>query len=141
MVETMRVEDGVGLAAPQVGESVRIAVVDITNGEKAPYVLINPEIFDPSEETIVADEGCLSFPDITLSINRPAKVSVRAVDENGREYEISNAEGLLARALQHEIDHLNGIMIIDHVSALQKTMISNKLKKMTKSKRDKSQTI
>jgi len=136
MIETMQVEDGVGLAAPQVGESVRVAVIDITGGEKEPFVLINPVIFDPSEEMLTSEEGCLSLPGVTLSINRPARVSVRAYDVNGKEYEIRSAEGLLARSLQHEIDHLNGIMIVDHVSALQKTMISNKLKKMTKNRRD-----
>ncbi|NLE02667.1 MAG: peptide deformylase [Fibrobacter sp.] len=134
MIETMRVEDGVGLAAPQVGESVQIAVIDITAGEGTPYVLINPVIFESSEDNVTAEEGCLSLPGITVNVTRPAKVSVRAFDENGTEYEIRNADGLLARALQHEIDHLNGIMIVDHISALQKTMINKKLKKLTKIK-------
>lgn len=139
MIETMRVEDGVGLAAPQVGESIKLAVIDATGGEKEPLVLINPEIFNPSAETESADEGCLSIPGVSLSVNRPVRVSVRAQDADGNHYTIENAEGLLARALQHEIDHLNGQMIVDHVSPLQKTMISKKLKKLKKSARDNSQ--
>ena len=130
MIKTMIEEDGVGLAAPQVGESIRLAVIDPTGGETDPLVLINPEIFFLSEEKMVADEGCLSVPDITLKITRSISVSVKALDENGKEYIISNADGLLARALQHEIDHLNGIMIVDHISSLQRKMISGKLKKM-----------
>ena len=132
MIETMIEEDGVGLAAPQVGESIRLAVIDPTGGETDPLVLINPEIIFLSEEKIVAEEGCLSLPDITLKITRSVNVSVKALDQNGNEYIIANAEGLLARALQHEIDHLNGIMIVDHISALQRKMISGKLKKMAK---------
>jgi peptide deformylase len=132
MIETMIEQDGVGLAAPQVGESIRLAVIDPTGGVSDPYVLINPEITFLSDEKVDADEGCLSLPDITLKINRPARVSVKALDENGKEYIIENAEGLLARALQHEIDHLDGLMIVDHVSALQRKMISGKLKKMAK---------
>ena len=132
MIETMIEEDGVGLAAPQVGESIRLAVIDPTGGETDPLVLINPEIIFLSDEKTVAEEGCLSLPDITLKITRSVNVSVKALDQNGKEYIITNAEGLLARALQHEIDHLNGIMIVDHISALQRKMISGKLKKMAK---------
>ncbi len=139
MVVTLRAEDGVGLAAPQVGESVRLVLIDITGGEKDPIVLINPVIFDPSEQKESGDEGCLSLPGITLSVNRHVRVSVRALNAEGKEFVIENAEGLLAIALQHEIDHLNGLMIIDHVSALQKTMLSNKLKKLKNSPRDTSQ--
>ena len=130
MTETMIAEDGVGLAAPQVGESVRLAIVDTTAGEKPPLVLINPELTFFSEEKVVSEEGCLSLPEITLKITRSARVSVRAFDENGNAYTIENAEGLLAKALQHETDHLNGLMIIDHVSALQRKMLSGKLKKL-----------
>lgn len=140
MVETLRAEDGAGLAAPQVGESVRLVIIDVTGGEKDPIVLINPVIFDLSEQKESADEGCLSIPGITLSVNRHVRVSVRALNAEGKEFVIENAEGLLARALQHETDHLNGLMIVDHISALQKTMISNKLKKLKNSSRDKSQT-
>ncbi len=140
MVVTLKAEDGAGLAAPQVGESVQLVMIDVTGGEEAPIVLINPVLFNHSEEKECADEGCLSIPGITLSVNRSLRVSVRALNEKGEEFVIENAEGLLARALQHETDHLNGLMIVDHVSALQKTMISNKLKKLKNSSRDKSQT-
>ena len=139
MVETLREEDGVGLAAPQVGESIQVAVIDPTGGEKDPLVLVNPEIISSSEEQECSDEGCLSIPEVSLSVCRPVRVSVRAFDAHGKQYLIENAEGLLARALQHEIDHLNGIMIVDHISALQRSLISNKLKKLAKSGRDNSQ--
>lgn len=140
MIETLRFEDGAGLAAPQIGESVQVVVIDATGGEQEPVVLVNPVVFDLSEETEAADEGCLSIPGITLNVTRSVKASVRAQDINGKEFVIENAEGLLARAIQHETDHLNGIMIIDHVSALQKTMLGNKLKKLKKNTRDKSET-
>lgn len=132
MIETMVKEDGVGLAAPQVGESIRVVVIDPTGGENDPYILINPEITFLSEETEVNEEGCLSLPGVTLKVMRSIRVSVKALDQNGKEFIIENAEGLLARALQHEIDHLDGIMIIDHVSALQRKMLSGKLKKLAK---------
>lgn len=140
MVITLRAEDGVGLAAPQIGESIRLVLIDITGGEKDPVVFINPVLFNLSEQKESDDEGCLSLPGITLPVNRHVRVSVRALNAEGKEFVIENAEGLLARALQHEIDHLDGLMIIDHVSALQKTMINNKLKKLKNSSRDKSQT-
>ncbi|KMQ50702.1 Peptide deformylase [Chitinispirillum alkaliphilum] len=139
MVEAMQREDGVGLAAPQVGKSVRVVVIDTSGGEEDPYVLINPEIVYSSEEKQDYDEGCLSIPGITLTVNRPETVSVKAQDENGREYLIENARGLLARALQHEIDHLNGILFIDHVSPLQRSLISGKLKKISRARREQSQ--
>ncbi|MBN1603423.1 MAG: peptide deformylase [Chitinispirillaceae bacterium] len=139
MTETMIEKDGVGLAAPQVGESVRIAVIDVTGGEKEPLVLINPEFIEKSEELEEAEEGCLSVPGIHLNITRPKTVSVRAFDSEGKEFFIKDADGLLARALQHETDHLNGIMIVDHISALQKKMLSTKLKKLNKTGRDTSE--
>jgi peptide deformylase len=140
MVESLYAEDGVGLAAPQVGESLRIVVVDPTAGEAEAYVLINPQIISASDEIVANDEGCLSLPGVTLSVKRPSKITVKACDVEGKEYIIENAEGLFCRALQHEIDHLDGIMIVDHVSMLQRQMISGKLKKMAKSGREKSQT-
>lgn len=136
MIETMVVEDGVGLAANQVGEPLRVAVIDTTGGEESPIVLINPEITERSEEIIEADEGCLSLPGISLPVKRPAEVTVTALDRNGQPFTVNKAGGLLARALQHEIDHLNGILFIDHVSSLQRTMISGKLKKMAKTGSD-----
>ena len=132
MTEIMLEADGVGLAANQVGELRQVAVIDTTGGEQPPLVLVNPVITGRSEEIAESDEGCLSIPGISLPVRRPAEVSVEAVDQYGKPYRIKDASGLLARALQHEIDHLNGILFIDHVSALQRTMISGKLKKLVK---------
>jgi peptide deformylase len=138
MVVAMKHYDGVGLAAPQVGNSVRCVVVDVTGGAEEPLVLINPEYMFLSENTAQHEEGCLSFPDLDLKVTRPARVSVKAYDASGREFKIENAEDLLSRALQHEIDHLNGIMIIDHVSLLKRKMLKRKLK--TISELDSSET-
>jgi len=135
MIEAMRREDGVGLAAPQVGVSLRLAIVDAGGGEQEPYVLINPEIVYSSQEREDYDEGCLSMPGITLKINRPSRVSVKAQNETGEPYVIENAEGLLARALQHEADHLNGILFIDHVSTVQRALLKGKLRKISEKQR------
>jgi peptide deformylase len=135
MVETMRVSDGVGLAATQVGKSIQVAVVDASGGEKPPYVLVNPRIVQVSEEEVPADEGCLSFPEISVKIKRPAKVTVEACNSKNEKYMIENAEGVLARALQHEIDHLNGILIVDHISTLQRQLLKHKLKELSNLKR------
>jgi peptide deformylase len=132
MTVTMREKDGVGLAAPQVGRSIKLAVIDTTSGESEPLVLINPVIFDVSKELVEEEEGCLSIPSIRLNVKRPARVSVKGLDGNGKEFTIEQAEGLLARVLQHETDHLNGILFTDHVSPLQRRLISGKLKKLAK---------
>jgi peptide deformylase len=132
MAETMREKDGVGLAATQVGKPVQLAVIDVTAGEREPICMINPVISFSSEEFVEQEEGCLSIPAIRLKVKRPARVSVKAQDLRGKSFSIEQAEGLLARALQHEIDHLNGIMFIDHVSLLQRKLISSKLKKLAK---------
>ncbi|MBD3345568.1 MAG: peptide deformylase [Chitinivibrionales bacterium] len=141
MAETMKIQDGVGLAAPQVSKSLRIAVIDTTGGEQEPYILINPEIIHSSEEREDFEEGCLSIPDIRLKVNRPLKVSIKAFDAEGREYSIENAEGLLARALQHEIDHLDGVLFIDRASPVARQLVSGKLKKMAKSQKIKNKTV
>jgi peptide deformylase len=133
MKETMAEHDGVGLAAPQVGRSIQVTVIDATKGEKPPYVIINPEFKFLSKDEVEREEGCLSFPDIHLNITRPSVVSVKAFDEHGAPFAIENADDLLARALQHEIDHLNGILIIDHISLIQRKMLSGKLKKIAHS--------
>ncbi|MBD3321513.1 MAG: peptide deformylase [Chitinivibrionales bacterium] len=135
MTETMKVKDGVGLAAPQVDTSVRIAVVDTTGGEQEPSVLINPRITSFSEEREDFEEGCLSIPDIRLKVNRPSRVSVTAFDIDGKQYTIENADGLLARAVQHEIDHLDGILFVDRVSPVTRQLVAGKLKKMAKSQK------
>jgi peptide deformylase len=133
MAETMRQKDGVGLAATQVGKSLQLAVIDISRGENDPLILVNPVITFASDELIEEEEGCLSIPTIRLPVKRPAIVSVRAHNIDGKEYSIEQAAGLMARALQHEIDHLNGIFFIDHVSPLKRRLLSGKLKKLAKS--------
>jgi peptide deformylase len=132
MIEVMREKDGVGLAAPQIGKSIRIAVIDASGGEREPYVLVNPEITYMSEKREDYEEGCLSVPDINLNVNRPSIVSVKALDENGTAYAIENADGLLARAIQHEIDHLDGILFVDRASFVLRQMVAGKLKKLVK---------
>ncbi|MBN2189415.1 MAG: peptide deformylase [Chitinispirillaceae bacterium] len=132
MVEAMLEKDGVGLAANQVGRPVQCAVIDVTRGENDPLVLINPVIFFSSDDLVEEEEGCLSIPTIRLPVKRPLTVSAKAQDINGREYAIERATGLLARALQHEIDHLNGILFIDHLSPLRRRLISGALKKLAK---------
>ncbi len=115
MFETMYASEGIGLAAPQVGRTERLAVVDV-DGER--YVLINPEILERSGSA-KSEEGCLSIPNIYGDVERPATVSVRAMDENGSMHEITAAD-LLGRCLQHEIDHLDGKLFIDYLSVLKR---------------------
>lgn len=122
MFETMYESKGVGLAAPQVGVNLRLAVIDI--GED-PLVLINPQILKHSgKET--CDEGCLSFPGLTEKVERARKVVAEATDLDGSVYEIE-AEGLLARAIQHELDHLDGVLFIDRISKARKLQIKHEL--------------
>ena len=125
MVETMYVDSGVGLAAPQVGVSKRIIVID--GEEDGLIVLINPMIVK-SEGEVVEEEGCLSLPGIYSQVKRSSKVTVKALDENGDPIEITK-EGLTARALQHEIDHLDGILFIDRIGRMTRQILLNKLKK------------
>ncbi len=129
MVETVHAAPGVGLAAPQVGVNKRLIVVDVSVGEDnaALHVLINPEIVEREGEA-VCEEGCLSVPDIKEKVVRPYRVVVRGLDLQGRPVEVEG-EDLLARALCHEIDHLDGILFVDKLSALKRTLIRKKLKK------------
>jgi peptide deformylase len=132
MVETMHAAPGVGLAANQVGVSLQVAVIDIGSheeeGGKHPLmVLINPEIIS-QEGAVVAEEGCLSVPDFTEKVKRAARVKVRARDREGKTFELE-ADGFMAKALQHEIDHLNGILFIDRLSPIKKSIFRRKLKK------------
>ena len=112
MIETMHAQDGVGLAAPQVGILKRVVVIDLYD-DKGPYVLINPEIIKEKGEQEV-DEGCLSFPNQFAKIIRPEEVTVRAKDIDGKEYTLKG-KGLLAQAISHEVDHLNGILFLDKI--------------------------
>ncbi len=132
MFETMYAAKGVGLAAPQVGLSQRLTVIDISVGEDETkkLVLINPEIVS-REGTQVGEEGCLSIPGFREPVTRANKVRVKAHNEKGEPIEVSGEE-LLARALQHEIDHLNGKLFINHLSALKRDIIRRKIKKLQK---------
>ncbi|HEV2178181.1 MAG TPA: peptide deformylase [Terriglobia bacterium] len=132
MFETMYAAHGVGLAAPQIGIPKRLCVIDETGGEdkSKQLVLVNPVIvsIDGKQEQ---EEGCLSLPDFRANTPRPARASVRAQDVHGQEINLSG-EGLLARAFAHEIDHLNGVLFIQHLSMLKRDSIRRKVKKMAK---------
>lgn len=117
MLDTMYAQNGVGLAAPQVGENYRIFVIDVSTGEEPlnPIVFINPKIIKKSGACI-SHEGCLSFPEAFTDVRRYANVMVKAMDRNGRSFVLEAKDGtLLARCIQHEFDHLNGVLFIDHV--------------------------
>jgi peptide deformylase len=132
MFETMYSSPGIGLAAAQVGINIQLVTIDLTVGEdkNEKMVVCNPRIIS-SEGTQRGDEGCLSVPDFSESVTRPRRIVVQAQDQNGEAVNIE-AEGLLARCLSHEIDHLNGILFVDHLSPLKRSLIRNKIKKLTK---------
>ncbi len=125
MFDTMYAAQGIGLAAPQVGRTERVAVVDV---EGAKYALINPEIID-TEGSVRGEEGCLSIPEIYGDVTRAARVVVRAQNENGETVEIEGSE-LLGRCLQHEIDHLDGKLFIDYLSMLKRRGVMSKWETM-----------
>ena len=125
MFETMYAAEGIGLAAPQVGRSERLAVVDV-EGKK--FTLINPEIVTTNGSPDKAEEGCLSIPDIYGDVERPAEVTIRATDENGNQYE-ATGNALLGRCFQHEIDHLDGKLFIDYLSPLKRKAALSKWEK------------
>lgn len=130
MVETMHAAPGVGLAAPQIGVDLRIAVVDLSVGEdpKQVYVIVNPEVVH-REGSEVAEEGCLSLPGINDKVDRPTRVRVKAVDLDNKPVEIE-AEEWLARAFCHEIDHLNGVLFTDYLRGLRKERARRALKRL-----------
>ena len=147
MIETMHAANGVGLAAPQIDESLQLTVLDVSqvedrpstmklNGKSfdprsaMPLVLINPQI-DLGGETETGTEGCLSFPEITGEIDRAKSITVRAQNLDGESIELETT-GFLARAIQHEVDHVNGILFIDRMSSATKTSLSSKLKRLQK---------
>jgi peptide deformylase len=135
MFATMYRAHGIGLAAPQVGVGLRFAVVDLMADDKpTPIVLINPEVVARSEEQATREEGCLSLPGQYADVTRPARVTVRYTDATGAKRQI-DAEGLLAACLQHEIDHLDGVLFVDHLSALKRNMILRRLAKELRQKR------
>ena len=133
MLETMYDAPGIGLAAPQIGELTRVIVLDIDREElkTGPILMANPEIIEASDEDATYEEGCLSVPEHYSDVVRPAKVTVRYLDRDGETKEMA-CEGLLATCVQHEIDHLDGILFIDHISALKRNMILRKLLKARK---------
>ena len=133
MLATMYEAPGIGLAAPQVGVLRRLIVMDPTKDEapKSPILMVNPEILERSEEMRVHDEGCLSIPDFTAEIERPAKTRVSYIDLQGKKQE-AKLEGIWSTLVQHEIDHLNGVLFIDYLSRLKREMV---VRKFTKQKR------
>ena len=139
MLETMYAAPGIGLAAVQVGILKRLIVLDISKGKekKNPLFLINPEIISLSKNTSVYEEGCLSLPGHFAEIERPAECQIKFIDYNGKEKKLK-ANGLLATCIQHEVDHLNGVLFIDYLSKLKKDMI---VKKLTKQKKELNKII
>ena len=133
MVETMYAAPGIGLAAIQVGVAKRVIVIDIAqkDGPKNPMFFINPEIIEKSNNNSTYEEGCLSVPGQFAEIERPDKCHVKYLDYHGKQQEI-NAEGMLATCIQHEMDHLEGILFIDYLSKLKQSMIIKKLSKQKK---------
>ena len=129
MFETMYAEEGVGLAAPQVGVGLRVIVVDPREPEVQPFALINPEVAETAGEMEKGEEGCLSIPGLKDLVERPSQVVVTATDLTGAPVRME-ADGLLARILQHEIDHINGILFIDRVSPLKRTMLLRRWQKV-----------
>lgn len=137
MVATMHAAPGVGLAANQVGVPLQLAVIDLSSRENEEQrhpllVIINPEIL-AMEGSVTEEEGCLSIPDYSEKVKRAAKVKVRAQDRTGKSFELE-AEGLLAKALQHEIDHLNGLLFVDHLSPLKKNIFRRRYRKVAAEK-------
>jgi peptide deformylase len=144
MLKAMYADKGIGLAAEQVGRTEHMCIIDIpevgdldADGQRfnpdvaMPLVLINAEIVDSSPETEVQEEGCLSFPGIYVPVTRPSEVTVRYLDRNGDKQEIHSV-ALLARAIQHELDHLNGVLLVDRMSVVKKISLSGRLKRLKK---------
>ncbi len=135
MVETMYAAPGIGLAAPQVGVSLRLAVVDLSVGKEPGelLVLVNPRLSEPRGEE-VDEEGCLSIPEFTAKVSRPLEIRVSAFDLEGTALELE-AEGMLARAICHEVDHLDGVLFVDHLRGLRRERARRFLKKLSQEKR------
>jgi peptide deformylase len=133
MFETMYAAPGIGLAAIQIGEPKRVITMDLAKKDepKEPQVFINPELLSHSDDENVHEEGCLSIPEYYEEVSRPAQVKVRYLDLDGRQHEIE-AGGLLATCIQHEIDHLNGVLFIDHISKLKRDRVIKKYTKAAK---------
>lgn len=133
MLETMYEAPGIGLAAVQVAEPIRLLVADVSgkDEEKRPLIIANPEIVSRSDAASVYEEGCLSIPDYYAEVERPAGVTVTYLDRDGTPRTME-ADGLMATCLQHEIDHLNGVLFIDHISRLKREMVVRRFKKLAR---------
>lgn len=129
MFETMYAEDGVGLAAPQVGVGQRVIVVDPRDEDVTPFALVNPAIVAASAEVERGEEGCLSLPGLKEMVERPVRVTVQGLSDRGEPVTVE-ADGLLARILQHEVDHIDGILFIDRVSPLKRKMLLKRWEKV-----------
>ncbi|MFV0431552.1 MAG: peptide deformylase [Alphaproteobacteria bacterium] len=140
MLDSMYQQHGLGLAAPQIGSDVRVFVMDCEQGQDEeieepqpgkPYKIFNPVITKASDEVSEYEEGCLSLPNVLQKVERPAKVTLEYLDENGKK-QVLEAEGLMATCIQHELDHLNGILLLDHMMPVKRQMTLKKLKKWKK---------
>ncbi|MDP6574318.1 MAG: peptide deformylase [Rhodospirillales bacterium] len=135
LMESMYADDGIGLAAPQVGVQKRVIVVDVTHSdaESTPLGMADPEIVRASDEMMVNEEGCLSLPEHYAEVTRPAEIGVRYLDRDNEIREL-DAKGILSTCIQHEMDHLDGVLFVDHLSALKRNIILRKLAKTKKAK-------
>ena len=133
MLETMYAAPGIGLAAPQIGVSERVIVMDVAHEDepRAPLYMVNPELVWVSDHDAIYEEGCLSVPEHYADVVRPAEIRVRYLDRDGKQQELKT-DGLLATVIQHEMDHLDGVLFIDHLSSLKRNMILRKLLKSRK---------
>lgn len=129
MFEVMYADNGIGLAANQIGENLSIFIADISDDQSQPLVFINPEITEKSEKKQTYEEGCLSVPGIFAKVERPAKITVNALDQAGKPFSLA-ADGLLSQCIQHELDHLAGVLFIDYLTAMKRELILKKLKKL-----------
>lgn len=139
MLETMYAAPGIGLAAIQIAEPIRLLVMDVADKEetKTPIIMFNPKIIWSSDERSVYEEGCLSIPEYYAEVERPKRVGVSYIDYDGKQQEIT-ADNLLATCVQHEIDHLDGILFIDHISRIKREMVIKKFKKRAKEQQEKA---
>jgi len=139
MLETMYKLNGVGMAAPQIGKNIRLVVIDLAkeDEEHEPIILFNPEVEpeDGDNPLEAAEEGCLSVPDIWANVSRPSHVHLTYTNEKGEKVVLRNVTGKFARCAQHELDHLNGILFVDKISAADRAINESKLKKMAKGKK------
>ena len=130
LLETMYAANAIGLSAPQVNILQRIVVIDVETSKQNPFILINPHIVEASKETMISNEGCLSFPDIYLNIPRSKKIHIQYYDLNATLHSLESESSLLTCCIQHEIDHLNGILFIDYISCLRQSMILRKMRRI-----------